>query len=250
MLADIVTLLNEADHLRWSHRSIDALDRYREVLDRLRVHTGSESAALLLRARAARSAAAILIHQDGDLDEIYTLLADERAALINMIEIPLGHERLYRHLSAFVKAVNTDEKNTAKQAFISVLTSLFGRGGPAEALDVHLAIIQNTLVKAEVIFDRESDLDDARALVETALSEILALLPNTTISVASHPAIPLLTNALDLLARFQGHDARWFNRAKIVCTLLPTAPTPWSMGLIQSADIAALLLGLGEPEAV
>jgi len=250
MLAELIASHDEADRLQREGRLADALHRYRDLLDHLRVFQGLDSAVLSLRALSARNAVTLLIKQQSNLDEIYALLSEERAALTNLIDIPIGPERLYRHLSAFMRALEVDDEYATKQAFALILTALFGRVGPMDVLETHLALIRNTLVKAEVIFNREGDLDDARGLTETALSEILGLLPNTTISVASHPAIPLLTDALDLLARLNGHEVSWFNRAKIVCHLLPTAPTPWAMGLIQPADIAALMLGLGEQEAV
>jgi hypothetical protein len=249
MLAGIVTLCAEADRLRREGHRIDALGRYHEVLDHLRTLSGADSVALTLRAQSARSAAEILIEERGDQKEIYDLLGEERAALVDLIDIPVGLERLHRNLTTFTEAVKASDEAAAKQAATSVLLGLFGRVGPTNGLETHLAIIRNTLVKATVIFDREGDIDDARALAETTLTEILALLSDSTINVPIHPAIPLLTDTLDLLARLNGRDAGWFERAKIVCTLLPTARTPWTLGLIQPADIAALILGLGEPEA-
>lgn len=250
MLAELIASHDEADRLQREGRLADALQRYRDLLDHLRVFQGLDSAVLSLRAQAARNAVALLIKQQGYLDEIYALLSEERTALTGLIDIPVGPAKLHRHLSGFMRALEVDDEHATKQAFALILTALFGRVSPMDVLETHLALIRNTLMNAEVIFNREGDLDDARALAETALSEILALLPNTTFNVASHPAITLLTDTLDLLARLNGRDAGWFERAKIVCTLLPTARTPWTLGLIQPADIAALILGLGEAEAI
>lgn len=249
MLTDLVTLCAEGDRLRHDRLPVAALHRYREALNHLRAFSDADSAILSLQAHAARSAAAIMIDQQGDLDEIYLVLSEERAALVDLTDVSVGPAKLHRRLSAFINAVKTDDEIAAKQSFTSVLGGLFGRIGPADMLGVHIAIIQNILTKAAVIFDREDDIDDARALAETALSEILALLPNTMINVASHPTILLLTDTLNLLAHLDGQDVNWFNRAKIVCQLLPTAPTPWALGLIHYADIAALMFGLGEPQA-
>jgi hypothetical protein len=249
MLGELIASHYEADRLQREGRLADALDRYRDILDHLRVLPGLDSAVLSLRAQSARNAVALLIKQQGYLDEIYALLSEERTALTGLIDIPVGPAKLHRHLSGFMRALEVDDEHATKQAFALILTALFGRVSPMDVLETHLALIRNTLMNAEVIFNREGDLDDARGLTEMALSEILALLPQTTISVASHPAIPLLTDALDLLARLDGHEVGWFERAKIICTLLPTAPTPWAMSLIQPVDIAALILGLGEPEA-
>lgn len=250
MLADLSVLCDEGDRLQGEGRLVDALNRYHEALDHLRALSGADTATLSLRVRAAKSAVTILIGQNGNIDEIYTLLAEERAALVDLIDVPVSPERLHHRLSAFRDAVKANDESAAKQSFTSVLGGLFGRIGPADALGAHIAVIQNILTKAAVIFDREGDADDARALAETALSEILTLLPNTSFNIASHPAIPMVTATLNLLTRLNGRDAGWFERAKIVCTLLPIALTPWSLGLIQSSDIAALMLGLGEPEAV
>lgn len=246
MVADIVALCDEGDRLRSEGSLVDALNRYREALNLLRAFSGADTSALPLQARAAKNAAAILIHQNGDLDEIYTLLADERAALTNLIDVPVGHDRLYRDLSTFMDSVGANDEIAAKNAVVSILDDLFGPLGPMTAFQSHLSQIRNFLVTATLIFEREGDIDDARALAETALSKIVALPPDATFGAVGHLINPLLTDMLNLLASLNGRDTNWLGRAKTVCDLLPSVSTSWTLGLVQRGNIAALVMGLAE----
>lgn len=252
MLEHAMRLYGDGENLREQGALAQALKAFRQVLNEI----GEPPSPIVdayaydlfsMRALAARRAAEILIAQHAETPPIYDAIDIERHALETQLRFPRGQESLYSTLKAFMASCDAGDENSTRDAAVGLLERVFGVAGPAALHKARVALIRNYICHASVVFEREEDVADASGIAEQALSEALAFASDGIVTSNFQTILDLTREILDLMVRLNGDIPSWLARARVARSLLPTPPSPWSMGLISESGIAVLVGGIGKP---